>query len=646
MMMRRSLARSVALTLSALIGFAGLAAGQAQAQKSARALGLDAGPSVDDTPDPLTPPEKNGPAPVAPGAPTATSETSPVDAVDPIVAAVRQRLATPLAHGGAGERDDRAGLAAFYAGGNGQPVWTSKDGFTPKAQLALEEIRRADDWGLRASAFDLPAAPGPSAATEALADAEIALGLAVLKYGRHARGGRVEPSSISRMFDQKPTIYDPKTLMQAVAASSAVDAYLRDLHPKHAQFHRLREALLAARGIKPDQEVVAPAARIPAGPKIKPGQEHAHVALVRQRLGGASETGEATLYDDALVEAVKAYQRQHNVEPTGFIDTATRNALNGVAKATAGENVQRLIVNMERWRWLPPDLGAFYVWDSVPEQMTAVYDSGKRVLFERIVVGKSDTPTPIFSADMQFVIFHPSWGVPPGMKANELWPQLRKSGSGWFFSGPTASAVLGGHGLQVSRGGHPVDPDQIDWQNTDIQSFDFTQPPGPKNVLGAVKFRFPNRHDVYMHDTPERHLFGGAVRAFSHGCMRVQNPIKLAEVLLAHDKGWSSDKVQQYAQRGGEIKLDTPIPVHISYFTAVADDNGKVSYFGDIYGLDSRLAGALTGQAVRLAGASVTTSSIAGAADSGSDPPNRKRSQRARQKPVAATTTSFNPFTW
>jgi murein L,D-transpeptidase YcbB/YkuD len=131
-----------------------------------------------------------------------------------------------------------------------------------------------------------------------------------------------------------------------------------------------------------------------------------------------------------------------------------------------------------------------------------------------------------------------------------------------------------------------------------MRSFDFVQPPGPRNVLGIVKFRFPNKHDVYMHDTPERHLFGGAVRAFSHGCMRVQNPVKLAEVILARDRGFTASDVQGYVRRGGEIKLTTPIPVHITYFTAVVDDDGKVQYFGDIYGLDSRVASALEGRQV------------------------------------------------
>jgi murein L,D-transpeptidase YcbB/YkuD len=293
--------------------------------------------------------------------------------------------------------------------------------------------------------------------------------------------------------------------------------------------------------------------------------------------------------------------------------------------------VHRLIVNMERWRWLPEDLGAFYVWDSVPEQMTKVYDQGRQVLAERIVVGKPNTPTPMFSADMLFVIFHPSWGVPPGMKANELWPQLREAGGGFFGIGG-ASSVLEGHGLRVTRGGQPVNPNSINWSSVNIQQFEFTQGPGPNNVLGIVKFRFPNKHNVYMHDTPERHLFGGAVRAFSHGCMRVQNPIRLAEVLLAYDKGWSADAVQTYVKRGGEIKLTKPIPVHITYFTATVADDGKVQHWPDIYGLDARVASALDGPA---AGALVTSSISAAdlAEPTGKNAKAKSRAKKSAQSP-------------
>ena len=598
--------------------------------------GLDAGPA---TPDPLAPVEVNKPAPAAPGAPVTPMAVKPADDVHPIVARVRERLAATPARGSEADKEDYAGLVAFYAENSGQPIWTSKDGFTPRATQAMAEIRRADDWGLKASAFDLPTLPDGQATDEVLADAEIKLGLAALKYGRYARGGRLDPPSVSRMFDQKPVIYDPKSLLQALAITDeadTADAYLRNLHPKHPQFARLRQAMLAARGATADDSPSV--VKIPAGPAIKPGQEHPHIALLRQRLAiPAAADGSETLYDEALATAVKAVQVQNGLDQTGVLNTATRSALNGADRPSPGGNLQRIIVNMERWRWMPDDLGEIYVWDSVPEQMTAVYDHGKEVLAEKIVVGKPSSPTPIFSADMQFIIFHPSWGVPPGMKAYELAPLLRNAGGGWFFFSSGASAVLRGYGLHVSRSGRPIDPDSVNWSSVDIQSFDFTQPPGPTNVLGIVKFRFPNKHDVYMHDTPERHLFGGAIRAFSHGCMRVQNPVKLAEVLLAHDKGWSSDQVQEYVRRGGEIKLTTPIPVHVTYFTAVVDDAGKTLFRPDIYGLDSRVASRLEGQAVNLATSSIERPE----AIEKSDLPSRAKA-RPRQK--AASSQSNNPF--
>jgi murein L,D-transpeptidase YcbB/YkuD len=390
--------------------------------------------------------------------------------------------------------------------------------------------------------------------------------------------------------------------MQAIAVAEAADTYLRGLHPKHPQFELLRQAMLAARGAKP--EAPEPAVKIPTGSTIKAGKTHPHVALVRQRLGVAPAIdGKDEIYDEALVAEVKAFQSQNGLAASGDINAATRNAMNGVERPTPAANLQRLIVNMERWRWMPENLGPFYVWDSVPEQMTSVYDGDKRVLHEKIVVGKPSSPTPVFSADMLFVIFHPSWGVPPGIKTHELAPALRSAGGGFLFFGGGASSVLAAHGLRVSRGGQPVNPDSVNWSSVDIRSYDFVQPPGPNNVLGIVKFRFPNKHDVYMHDTPERHLFGGATRAFSHGCMRVQNPIKLAETLLAHDKGMTADQVQEHVRRGGEIKLTTPIPVHVTYFTAVVDETGKLNFRPDIYALDSRVASKLEGQSVHIVSA-------------------------------------------
>lgn len=227
------------------------------------------------------------------------------------------------------------------------------------------------------------------------------------------------------------------------------------------------------------------------------------------------------------------------------------------------------------------------------------------------------------------------------MKTHELGPQLRNTGGGWFSSNPLASQVLAAHGLKVSRGGVPVDPDSINWASANVTSYDFVQAPGPRNVLGVVKFRFPNKHDIYMHDTQERHLFGGAVRAFSHGCMRVQNPIKLAEVILAYDRGFDAAKTGEHAKRGGEFKLTKRVPVHITYFTATADEDGKVKYFADLYGLDGRVASAMEGQSVRVAGVAPPTASLS--EEKAERPKKAEKGERVQRK-KGQKDEGFNPF--
>jgi murein L,D-transpeptidase YcbB/YkuD len=537
---------------------------QTLAAKSDAATEADAAPVPESgAADPLTPKSVDVPAPLAPGAPVPSVGAAPSAAAepDPVMGLVRQRTAA-LGAQKAIHRDDLVAVQGFYAEA-AKPVWIDRAGLNPRGGLVLAEIALAEDWGLKAASFELPLIG--EATIEALAEAEVKLSLAVLKYARHARGGRLDPSSVSRKFDQRPVVFEPKSVLQAIAVTDAADAYLRGLHPKHAQFERLRQAMLAARAVKAD----------------------------------------------------------------------------GAAPARGAPSVPQIVANMERWRWMPPELGKFHVWSSIPEQMTYVIDGGKPVLAEKIVVGKLSSPTPVFSADMQFVIFNPSWGVPPGMKSNELWPQLRATGGGgWFSSKPLASSVLQAHGLRVTRGGAPVNPDTVDWNAVDIRNFEFEQPPGPANVLGAVKFRFPNRHDVYMHDTPERHLFGGSVRAFSHGCMRVQNPMRLAEVLLAHDKGWPAERVRQ-AQRGGEIRLTSPIPVHVTYFTVTVDDAGHVQTRPDLYGLEARVVAALDG---RDAGA-MSTSSIPAAAEKPARAKVVQKKQREREKTAQTPETPpWNPM--
>jgi L,D-transpeptidase YcbB len=215
-------------------------------------------------------------------------------------------------------------------------------------------------------------------------------------------------------------------------------------------------------------------------------------------------------------------------------------------------------------------------------------------------VGKPDKQTPIVSDEMQEIVFNPFWSVPNSIKVEEIKPYLREE-TAWFFGGWSTS-VFERHGLHISYAGREVDPASVDWNSVDIRSLEIFQPPGPDNVLGRVKFVFPNKHDVYMHDTTQKDLFAKAVRAESHGCVRVQNPDELAAIVLDYDQGWSAARVASAIETGYDqhIVLNRKIPVHITYFTVWVNDDGSMSAFDDLYGHDARMAAALFGDSVGL----------------------------------------------
>jgi L,D-transpeptidase YcbB len=232
-------------------------------------------------------------------------------------------------------------------------------------------------------------------------------------------------------------------------------------------------------------------------------------------------------------------------------------------------------------------------------------DDGKPVFTTRIVVGKPDKQTPVFSNEMQEIVFNPYWNVPNSIKVEELMPLIRGGGD-WFFGGGGGgwdTSVFERNGLRVAIGNREVDPSTLDWNRIDIRSLNIYQPPGPTNVLGTVKFLFPNKHDVYMHDTTQKNLFAKTIRAESHGCMRVQNPDQLATTLLKHVQGWSASQVASAiaSSEDQHVALKQKIPVYINYFTLWVNDDGSISTFGDIYGHDSRMAAALFGEPLPMA---------------------------------------------
>ena len=466
---------------------------------------------------PAAPPEGNeaatGPSPAPP--PDATQPAFPAD---PVIAAIQAKLASPALAKKA-HPDDLAALRAFYAE-RIAPLWITEMGLSFEGQAIFEEIAEADAWGLSASSFDLPEAAVLPTTVEEQAAAEIALDLALLKYARFARGGRVTPSEVKDLFDQKPPLRDPKTVLTEIAMSETPDAILHALHPKHEQFARLREALLKAR-----------------------------------------------------------------------------------AEATPNErDIRRLLVNMERWRWMPEDLGPVYVWNNVPEFMLRVVKNSAPIHVEKTIVGAPRYATLIFSADMEKIVFNPQWTVPQTIIKEDLLPKLRKR-SRWSRTYDTS--VLQTNKLKVRYDDKPVDPAKIDWARVNMGRITFIQAPGPTNVLGKIKFIYPNEHAVYMHDTRKRHLFKKTVRAEGHHCIRVAEPDKLAAVLLAEDKGWTEDKIKELYDKGHdeEVMLDRPIPVHTAYFTAWIDGDGKVETYADIYKLDEAVGLAVLGKPGKAGGA-------------------------------------------
>jgi murein L,D-transpeptidase YcbB/YkuD len=488
-----------------------------------------------------------------------------------------------------GVREDAAALIAFYGAHGDRPLWVADNALNDRAALAIAEIKKANDWGLDAAAFTLPEAAGPLT-DETAADAEQKLSLAVLTYARDARGGRItDPSKqLSSYLDRMPQLLDPKAVIDQIAASATPDATLRGFHPKHPQFEKLRQKYLELlKGTEKAAEIV----RMPRGPVLMPGQKHPDVALLRQRLNvpvaaaaAGAPAADPTLYDPALVTAVKAYQTDKGLAADGIVGGGTRTALNDIDTP----NAEKIRANMEMWRWVPEDLGSYYVWVNLPEYLVRVIKDGAVVHEERIITGLVDKQTPVFSAAMELVTIHPRWNVPDSIKVRELYPSLARGGT--YFQK---------QGLRMSQNGRPVDPYNIDWGSADIRRYDVYQPPGGPNVLGNVKFSFPNKHTVYMHDTPTKGLFNEAARPFSHGCMRVRDPQRLAEVLLGNDKGLTPQQVADLFNGPpveNPIQLDKKVPVHIVYFTEWIDDKGEEQRFKDVYGHEQRVMQALAGK--------------------------------------------------
>ncbi len=502
-------------------------------------------------------------------------------------------------------KKERTAVEAFYPGRGFAPLWIDNGALSARGKAVIERLKAADLDGLDPRDYPTPDFAALAGNPDALAEAELKLTATVLTFARHASSGRFNALRLTSNLDVPQPALDPSEVLASIAGSKDVAKTLDTFDPPQEGFQLLKAKLaeILRHGSTDDGK------RIAEGPTLKVGMQDARVPSVRDRLGVEGDAANL-VYDAKLAEAVKKFQRSMEMRATGLLDAHTVAALNG---PPPGHRVDAIIATMERWRWMPRDLGKAYVIINLPD-FTLKMMQGDKVLFRtRIVIGKPSMPTPLFSNAIENIIVNPTWHVPDSIVNHEYLPALAQD--------PTVLARMGLI-VEHDRSGRVV----------------ISQPPGAGNALGRMKFNFPNKFNVYLHDTPDKNLFGLARRAFSHGCMRVQNPPAFGEALLSvalPEGHYTSERLQRMFGRGEEtLNFKTPIPVHITYQTAFVDESGRLELRDDIYGLDSRVLAAAKNADLRIADDGPAEGHRAHA-------PAKRRLARQVPRPVAETGGGF-----
>ncbi|NEX11512.1 MAG: murein L,D-transpeptidase [Prosthecochloris sp.] len=479
-------------------------------------------------------------------------------------------------------------LSIFYQERKFAPVWTKRkqineliraiegaeaDGLNPE-DYHLAEIKRFTS--------DPPSTPFLQARYDLLQSD------ALFKLSWHLMNGKVDPEKLDSNWNISNGFNGDGLLwrLQNAIEGDSIAAALEQIRPVHPKYLSLKKALARYRDYESDGGWPS----IPAGPSIRhEGDRDERIPVLRRRLEITGEAASlatvdtsfadsAMVYSKELVDAVMVFQRRNGLEVDGVVGPRTLEALN----ISASQRVEQIRINLERYRWFITKLEPTFIMVNIAGFTIQYVENGALTWSSRVIVGEPFWKTPVFRADMRYLIFNPSWNVPPGILKKEALPSMKSDGG-----------YLSRNGLQViDRNGNVVDPSSIDWAGYSAGSFPYRlrQPPGVRNALGRVKFMFPNRHFVYLHDTPGKHLFDRSERAFSHGCIRLENPLDLAGVLL----GWSPEQIESALSSGKTrtVNLSRPIPVFLLYLTAVAEGD-EVLFRNDVYNRDAAVLNAL-----------------------------------------------------
>lgn len=533
----------------------------------------------------------------------ATEKATPQANLTGIRAEIRHELE---ARAGASGLDPAWGLVQeFYRRRDFRPAWVDEEQVLPRARDLAEIIDHAEDSGLDRRDYPLdqlvaflevlpgPGAPkhkgereaiaGPLATTgeaggSRLAVADLMFTFSFMSFGSHVSAGRISPGLLVPEWKTVQRKVDVGLALDRVLEGMEVKEALANLEPDHPGYRRLKEAYqhyreIADKGGWPN---------VPPGPALAMGAKDDRVQALRTRLvaGGdlTSKRRKGRAFDADVENAVKNFEQRHGLEVDGKLDSADVEVMNEPVE----ERIREMQLNLERWRWLPSNLGDRHIIVNIPEFMLYVYEGGEPVLASKVMVGRSYHPTPVFSDTLTAMVLHPTWTVPNTIAALEILsgvhrdPEFLRANNIRVFEGPIEK-------------GREIDPSTVNWNEVIVETnpYSFREDPGPKNPLGRIKFLLPNRFEVYLHDTPSSQLFQERERSFSYGCVRVEKALELAAYLM-RSAGWTQQTVEAALDtvETRTLRVPDPIPVHIVYWTAWVSQDSQVHFRDDLYRLD------------------------------------------------------------
>ena len=487
-----------------------------------------------------------------------------------------------------------AAVEGVYRSRAMRPIWVAEDGVLPRARDMARLLAAADldalvpdDYGAGyiGSVLD-------STDPEVLAGLEVRLSIGLVQFASDLGQGRTTPNAADPELFLYRSEVDKVDVLSTVEGAGDLTAFIDRYRPQSPRYDRIQAALA-------DYRILAELGGwepIPDGPALKPGMTDPRIGLVRMRLvqwgdlaaDARPADGDPDFYDDALEVAIKRAQYRHGLTQDGVVGRNTLAALN----VPVEDRIEQLVLNLERRRWMPDDLGQRFIFVNLADFNLKVVEGDQTIYEDRVVVGRPYHRTPVFSHEMTYLVVNPYWHVPRSIARNELLPKIQEDAGYLTANNYTLLS-------DWSAGATEIDPLTVDWQTVSADGFDYKirQDPGDGNALGRLKFMFPNRFNIYLHDTPSKSLFARDQRSFSHGCIRVMNPPELAEVVLSGLPGWDLERIQRTIEGGDRtvVSLPQPLPVHLSYQTAWVNKDGSVHFRSDIYDRDVVLAEALMG---------------------------------------------------